>query len=172
VRSRSAGAALLTVAALAAAGCGGDDKKDTSGGPSAEAFKPLTIPTDLATKPKIPTTQGFPPEALLTQDVVPGKGKVVKKGDKVQVKYLGVAYSTDKEFDSNWGPADKLFSTQLKEGPGGVIKGWVQGIPGMKEGGRRLLVIPPDLGYGSQGSPPAIAPAETLVFVIDLKKVG
>lgn len=173
MRLRTAGAALLTAAAIAMTGCGGDDKKDSpSPGAGNEAFKSLTIPTDLTKKPAIPPTQGLPPEKLVIKDVVAGKGKAATAGANVQVKYVGVAYSTDKEFDSNWGPGKKLFDAKLAEGPMGVIKGWVKGIPGMKEGGRRLLVIPPDLGYGSQGAPPLIAPAETLVFVIDLKKVG
>ena len=175
MRLRTAGVALLTAAALATTGCGGDDDSkgsSTSGSAAAEAFKPLTIPTDLAKKPAIPKTEGQAPEKLLVKDVVAGQGKAAPAGGKVQVKYVGVAYSTDKEFDSNWKAGDKLLDAQLAEGPTGVIKGWIQGIPGMKEGGRRLLVVPPDLGYGAQGSPPAIAPYETLVFVIDLKKVG
>ena len=174
MRLRTAGVALLTAAALAATGCGGDDDKgsSSSGAAAADAFKPLTIPSDLAEKPAIPKTEGLPPEKLVVKDVVAGKGKTATAGDKVQVKYVGVAYSSDKEFDSNWKAGDKPFDAQLAEGPMGVIKGWIQGIPGMKEGGRRLLVIPPDLGYGAQGSQPAIAPFETLVFVIDLKKVG
>jgi peptidylprolyl isomerase len=164
---------VAAAAALAAGGCGGDDKKQSSSaGGTAAQFKPLTISTDLAKKPVIPKTVGLPPEKLYVRDVVPGTGKTATAGAKVQVKYVGVSYSTDKEFDSNWKPKDKPFDAQLAEGPSGVIKGWIRGIPGMKEGGRRLLVVPPDLGYGAQGSPPAIAPYETLVFVIDLKKVG
>lgn len=170
---RIAGAALLAALGLAASGCASADKKSSSssGGAAGQSFKAPTIPTDLTRKPVIPTTEGLPPERLLVKDVVRGKGTPVKAGARVQVRYVGVAYSTDKEFDSNWPPAP-IFKTQLTTGPGGVIKGWVQGIPGMREGGRRLLVIPPDLGYGAQGSPPAIAAEETLVFVIDLKKVG
>jgi peptidylprolyl isomerase len=173
VRLRSTCAALIAAAALAAAGCGGDDNKQSSssGGTAAE-FKAPTIPTDLTKKPAIPKTDGLPPEKLVVKDVVPGKGKAATAGAKVQVKYVGVSYSTDKEFDTNWKAGAEPFDATLAEGPTGVIKGWIQGIPGMKEGGRRLLVVPPDLAYGVQGSPPAIAPYETLVFVIDLKKVG
>lgn len=173
MRLRTAGVALLAAGVLAVTGCGGDgDKGSSSSGAAAKAFRPLTIPTELAKKPAIPKTDGLPPEKLIVKDVVAGKGKTATAGGKVQVKYVGVAYSSDKEFDSNWKPGDKPFDAQLAEGPMGVIKGWIQGIPGMKEGGRRLLVVPPDLGYGAQGSQPAIAPFETLVFVIDLKKVG
>lgn len=174
MRLRSTCAAVLTAAALTATGCGGDDKKDSSpsGGANAESFQSLTIPTDLSRKPVIPKTEGLPPEKLVVRDVVTGKGEAAAAGGKVQVKYVGVSYSTDQEFDGNWDKGEKLFEAQLAEGPSGVIKGWIQGIPGMKEGGRRLLVIPPDLGYGAQGSPPLIPPYETLVFVIDLKKVG
>lgn len=173
-RPRIFGAALLATVALMSAGCGSDAKQasPSAGGAADQPFKAPTIPTDLGRKPVIPATKGLPPERLVVKDVVQGKGKPAKAGGKVQVKYVGVAYSTDKQFDSNWKPRGKPFEARLTAGPGGVIKGWVQGIPGMKAGGRRLLVIPPDLGYGAQGSPPAIAPYETLVFVIDLEKVG
>jgi peptidylprolyl isomerase len=85
------------------------------------------------------------------------------------VKYTGVSWSTGKQFDSNWDPGRKPFGFRL--GAGMVIPGWDQGLINMRVGGRRELVIPPSLAYGAQGQPPVIAPNETLVFVIDLKKV-
>ena len=84
------------------------------------------------------------------------------------MQYVGVGYSNGKEFDSSWS-AGQPFTFQL--GSGWVIPGWDQGIEGMKVGGRRELIIPPDLGYGEQGQPPAIKPDETLVFVVDLLDV-
>ena len=90
-------------------------------------------------------------------------------GKKVTVHYVGVSFATQKQFDASW-DAGEPFSFVL--GQGGVIQGWDEGVPGMKVGGRRQLVIPPELVYGAQGSPPVIGPNETLVFVVDLLSVG
>jgi peptidylprolyl isomerase len=84
------------------------------------------------------------------------------------MQYVGISYSTGSQFDASW---DRKQPYAFKLGQETVIKGWDQGVPGMRVGGRRLLVIPPDLGYGAQGRDP-IAPNETLIFVVDLKKVG
>jgi peptidylprolyl isomerase len=83
------------------------------------------------------------------------------------VQYVGVSYSTGEQFDASW-DSGQPFQFQL--GAQMVIPGWDQGVAGMKKGGRRELVIPPDLAYGPQGRP-GIAPNETLVFVIDLLSV-
>jgi peptidylprolyl isomerase len=80
---------------------------------------------------------------------------------------VGVAFSTGTQFDASW-DGGQPFTTQI---PGQVIEGWNRGLLGMREGGRRKLTIPPRLAYGPQGSPPDIAPNETLVFVIDLVKL-
>jgi peptidylprolyl isomerase len=84
-------------------------------------------------------------------------------------QYVGVNYKNGKEFDSSWSRYEP-YSFQL--GAGMVIPGWDQGVQGMKVGGRRELIIPPELAYGPEGSPPAIGPNETLVFVIDLLAVS
>jgi peptidylprolyl isomerase len=120
-------------------------------------------------KPEITVPDEDPPEELQTEDLKVGDGAEAKEGDTVTVHYVGVAWSTQEEFDSSW---DRGEPAQFPLVRGGLIEGWIEGIPGMKEGGRRLLVIPPDLGYGEQGSPPAIGPDETLVFVVDLVSVG
>jgi peptidylprolyl isomerase len=167
---------LLAGAAIAAGGCGGDDNTSKSSSrPSAASAdstanvkRDLKVSTDLTKKPTISGLEGLPPEQLVTKDVVAGQGPAAKEGDTITVQYVGISYSTDKEFDTSWGK--KPFQTTLASP--GIIKGWVKGIAGMKAGGRRALVIPPDLGYGDQGRPPDIAPFETLVFVIDLKKIG
>ncbi len=104
------------------------------------------------------------PTQLVTKDVITGTGAEAKSGSQITVQYVGLGLKTEKEFDASWGK--QPFS--LKLGAGSVIKGWDQGIVGMKVGGRRLLVIPPDLGYGAQGFPPVIEANETLVFVVDL----
>jgi peptidylprolyl isomerase len=129
----------------------------------------LPISSDLKKKPKIPKPKGTPPSKLVIKDIVEGKGPAVKAGQTATVDYVGVSFSTGQEFDASW---DRGEPFPFPLGGGQVIQGWDQGVEGMKVGGRRELVIPPDLGYGPQGSPPAIAPNETLVFVIDLKKIG
>ena len=123
---------------------------------------------DIKTKPKIPKQTGAAPTGLLAQDLIKGTGKVAASGDSVSVQYVGVLRDTGKEFDSSW-KRSQAFDVTI--GAGQVIKGWDQGIVGMKEGGRRRLTIPPDLAYGSQGQPPTIPANATLVFDIDLEKV-
>lgn len=180
--------ALLCVFALAVvvSGCGGDgagyssvDAQAPTPATSDEAAdeksdssseKPGAIPKvsgKQGSKPKIAETSGAPPEELVKKDIVKGDGKTAKDGDTVTVQYVGKNWSNSEEFDASWGGEPFEF----KLGEGSVIKGWDQGVVGMKEGGRRLLVIPPDLGYGAQaqGSIPA---NETLVFVVDLEKVS
>ncbi len=78
---------------------------------------------------------------------------------------MGVAYSTGEEFDASWNRGEPL---QFRLGVGQVIAGWDQGVQGMKVGGRRQLIIPPDLAYGDRGAGREIAPGETLIFVCDL----
>jgi len=96
-------------------------------------------------------------------DLVTGIGAAAVASSTVKVQYVGADYTDGKVFDSSWSRGQPIdFSLS------GVIPGFAQGIVGMKVGGRRELVIPPALGYGSQGSPPAVGPNETLVFVIDL----
>jgi peptidylprolyl isomerase len=170
-------AAVATAFLLALAGCG-DDSEQEAAPQSAETTEAQpafdakifaeSVGKDLKTKPEIPQLAGPPPAELQTADVVVGDGKEAKKGDTVAMQYVGVSWSTNQEFDASWGKGEPF---EFTLGEGGVIAGWDQGIPGMKEGGRRLLVIPPDLGYGAQGSGAAIGPNETLVFVVDLVRV-
>ena len=97
-----------------------------------------------------------------------GTGPVVKLGDKVTAQYVLATYSTRQQIQSSWtsGP----FSFVLAKG--NVIDGWVDGVADMRVGGRRVLVIPPSLGYGAQSPGPGIAPNDTLVFIVDVVKVG
>lgn len=81
---------------------------------------------------------------------------------------MGVGYDSEEEFDSSWS-RNEPFTFTL--GAGEVIKGWDQGVEGMKVGGRRELLLPPELAYGAEGSPPSIGPNETLIFTIDLLAV-
>lgn len=154
---------------LVAAGCGGGS--DSSSGSSEASGSTTTEASTPAkkTKPTVTVPKGAPPKKLVVKELEKGSGKEAKAGDEVTVQYLGVNYKSGKEFDSSWS-RNEPFTFAL--GGGQVIPGWEQGVEGMKVGGRRELIIPPELGYGETGSPPAIPPNETLVFVIDLLEVG
>lgn len=169
----------LIVLALAAAGCGSDDdnSSSSSSAPNAETEQPAQTeteaaadPKDTSVKPVVDKPSGSPPKKLEVEDIVKGKGKAAKAGDTVSVQYVGISFSNGEQFDASW-DRGQPFSFQL--GTGGVIPGWDKGLVGMKAGGRRKLTIPPELGYGAQGTPDgSIAPNETLVFVVDLEKVN
>lgn len=118
-------------------------------------------------KPTISAPVGSPPSTLQKSDIYVGDGKEAIDSSILEVHYTLMAWSSGTLVESSWD------SGQTATFPlSGVIAGWQQGIPGMKEGGRRLLVIPPDLGYGSQGAGGAIGPNETLIFVVDLISVS
>lgn len=118
-------------------------------------------------KPTISAPVGSPPSTLQKSDIYVGDGKEANDSSILEVHYTLMVWSSGTLVESSWD------SGQTATFPlSGVIAGWQQGIPGMKEGGRRLLVIPPDLGYGSQGAGGAIGPNETLIFVVDLISVS
>jgi peptidylprolyl isomerase len=161
-------ALILTIAlcaGLGVAGCGGGDSSTES----SESTPTATTDSTAKTKPKVAVPKGKPPKNLEVKELEEGSGAEAKSGDEVTVQYVGVNYKNGEEFDSSWS-RNEPFSFTL--GAGEVIPGWDQGVEGMKEGGRRELVIPPELAYGEAGAPPAIGPNETLVFVIDLLEVG
>jgi peptidylprolyl isomerase len=120
------------------------------------------------TKPEIDFPGGEPPADLESTDEVVGDGPEATKGSTVSAHYVGVAFSTGEEFDSSWNRGQPL---DFRLGAGQVIAGWDSGIEGMKVGGRRRLVIPAHLAYGDRGAGSAIAPGETLIFVVDLEGV-
>jgi len=141
--------------------------------PKAEKVEPGPGEGDINTKPKIPAQEGQPPSELIAQDVIVGTGAQAKSGDKVSVQYVGVLFDGGKEFDTSWTSETKAGSPfEFTLGSGQVIAGWDQGVVGMKEGGRRRLLIPADLAYGEAGSPPKIPANAALVFDVDLKKVS
>lgn len=117
------------------------------------------------TKPSVAIPDAPPPQTMLAEDLIAGAGAVVTPSSPITVQYVGVSWSTKAEFDTSWGKSGG-FPLTIAEGR--VIKGWLEGIPGMKIGGRRRLTIPPSCGYGAQGSPPVIKPSETLVFIVDV----
>jgi len=110
-----------------------------------------------------------PPAELVIEDIVEGDGAVAEAGNDVEVHYVGVAWSTRKQFDASWDRGDTFV---FGLGRGQVIKGWDEGVVGMKIGGRRKITIPPNLGYGAAGAGGVIKGGETLVFVVDLLGVG
>src|SRR6187399_2673871 len=121
-------------------------------------------------KPEIDFPGTTPPGDLQITDITVGDGAEATSGSTVVVAhYVGVAHSTGEEFDASYNRGEPL---SFRLGVGQVIAGWDQGIAGMKVGGRRQLVIPPHLGYGDQGAGTAIAPGETLIFVVDLVDVS
>jgi peptidylprolyl isomerase len=119
-------------------------------------------------KPEIDFPEGDPPSELVIVDEIVGDGAEAQAGQTVVAHYVGVAFSSGEEFDSSWNRGDPL---AFPLGAGRVIKGWDQGLVGMRVGGRRKLVIPAPLAYGDRGAGGAIAPGETLIFVVDLVEV-
>jgi peptidylprolyl isomerase len=186
-------AAVLAAIALLASACGGSSQESEADkfaqtaeqqaktlatqasstatpAPTATKVAPSSGERDIGTKPKIPKQSGAPPKTLKVEDLITGKGPAAKSGDQVSVRYVGVLYDNGKEFDSSWKRGKAPFQVTL--GQGQVIQGWDQGLVGMKVGGRRRLTIPPDLAYGAQGQPPTIPANSTLVFDVDLTKIG
>lgn len=130
----------------------------------------MTAPTDmgldqLMTAPEIEPPDGPAPTELEIHDITVGDGAEAKPGGTVEVHYLGVEFDTGDQFDSSWDRGEPI-SFPLR----GLIQGWQDGIPGMRVGGRRQLVIPPALAYGPAGSGHRLG-GKTLVFVIDLLQV-
>ena len=126
--------------------------------------------TNVSSKPKVTAESTLPASNLKVKDLVVGKGDAATPTSTVTVQYVGVRYSDGKQFDSSWdrgGPTS--FSLQR------VVRGFTQGIGGhdaiapMKVGGRRLMILPAELGYGENGTPDgSIPPNATIVFVVDL----
>jgi peptidylprolyl isomerase len=115
-------------------------------------------------KPEIEPTLGPEPTELVIEDVTVGAGEAAEPGATVEVHYLGVTFEGD-EFDASWNRGGSI------EFPlNGLIRGWQEGIPGMKVGGRRKLVCPPEWAYGPAGGGHRLS-GQTLVFVIDLLAV-
>jgi peptidylprolyl isomerase len=161
---------LPVLLALAASACGGKDKEAAATPAPAATEAPTEAPTEAAapaaTKPKVDVPKGKAPTKLVIKDIKKGTGPAVQDGQTASVQYVGVLYDNGKQFDASWDRGAEPFAFPL--GQGQVIPGWDQGVKGMKVGGRRELIIPPDLGYGAQGAGADIPPNATLIFVVDL----
>ncbi len=120
-------------------------------------------------KPVVEQPSGEPPADLVIEDITVGDGEQASSGHQVQVHYVGVSFSSGKEFDSSWNRREPF---DFRLGAGMVITGWDRGVAGMRVGGRRKLTIPAHLAYGNRGAGGVIKPGETLVFVVDLLGVS
>jgi peptidylprolyl isomerase len=164
----------IPATAVALAACGSSAAPGVLTAPSAGLTQePVAaapkVPADLSKEPVIQQQTAPAPTKLVTKDLIVGTGAAAASGDTITVNYVGALYSNNKIFDASW-KRHQTFTTTLSSGS--VIPGWVQGISGMKVGGRRELIIPPSLGYGKTGQPPTIPPNSTLVFVVDLLSVS
>lgn len=167
----TAAVALAAVLATGSAAC-----SSSSGSGSGTATETISsnctigVPTDLNTKPvpQIAASCTTPPSSLVLKTVVKGTGNEVHLGQEVSVRYVGYTWSNKREFDEVW-TNGKVF--QFPVGLGRVIAGWDQGLLDIPTGSRVLMVIPPNLAYGSTGTGP-IGPNETLIFVVDVEEVG
>jgi FKBP-type peptidyl-prolyl cis-trans isomerase len=185
-RSRTGSAVAVLGAAVLIAGCGSGGSSTITVGNENTADNSLIKSTEktsststtsttataktptsgpLSKEPKVTVLTGPAPSKLETKELITGTGAEAKDGDTVTVNYVGVLYKGGKEFNASW-ETKEPFSFTL--GKGQVIAGWDQGIPGMKVGGRRELIIPAALAYGAKGSPPKIPANAPLVFVVDL----
>ena len=157
IHKKLAIAAIIALSVTSLTACGGKEKvADT-------AASGLPVVTGKAGEaPTISAPTGRPPATLQTQDIIVGSGTEVVATSTLTVHYTLMSWSTGTIVESSWtGGQPATFPLS------GVIAGWQQGLPGAKVGGRRLLVIPADLGYGPNGSGP-IGPNETLIFVVDI----
>jgi peptidylprolyl isomerase len=130
---------------------------------TAAAKTPTSGP--LSKEPKVTPPSGAAPTTLVTKEIIKGTGPEAKLGQPVTVNYVGAFYHGGKTFDASWKRGEPI-TFPLEQGK--LIAGWTQGIPGMKVGGRRELIVPAELAYGKNGRPPTIPPNTPLVFVVDL----
>lgn len=175
---RSTWAALLLVPALALTGCSsGSSDSETSPSPAASSEAPngeefsadgVTVTGAPGEEPTITVDSAAePPAELVVETITAGDGQAVGPNSQLTVQYTGVSWSTGETFDTSWGRGAAQFPIN------GVITGWQEGLQGVKAGSRVLLIIPPDMAYGSNPPPGSgIAPDETLVFVVDVEEVS
>jgi FKBP-type peptidyl-prolyl cis-trans isomerase len=176
-RSRPSLLLLLLASAIAVGACAKftePPKAEPVQGEAPPAAEPKQAPPQPSAEAKpAPTPTPAPPPAdpnakLEIKDVAVGKGAEAKAGDTVKVHYVG-ALTNGTEFDASKKHGTEPFTFEL--GKGRVIKGWDEGVAGMKEGGKRKLTIPPHLGYGARGAGDRIPPNSTLVFEVELVEV-
>src|SRR4051794_5961654 len=177
-RCRPAALTLAFLAVLAAPACGGNKfaaEPPPVASPSATIRPPDPGPVkvtvqnaaDIKLRPSVRVNRGALPTKLETTDLIPGTGRTAKPTDSVTVQYVGVIARTGQEFAASWDDGNPV-PFQLPN----VIPGFRDGIAGMKEGGRRQIIMPPDQAYGSQGFGSIIGPDESLIYIVDLVKIN
>jgi peptidylprolyl isomerase len=152
-------AGILAFSLVLLTGCGDNEV-------SATADNLPTVTTNMGEAPTIGAPSGTPPTTLESKDIVVGTGAEVSSTSTITFHYTLMTWSNGALIESSWTGGSPATYPLVE-----LIVGWQQGIPGMKVGGRRLLVVPPDLGYGAQGSGP-VGPNETLIFVMDIVSVA
>jgi peptidylprolyl isomerase len=168
-------AGITAALALLVSGCGSSSTTNTAiqAAPSA-AQGQVTVPAAITTpksgplskEPTIAKSKAPAPTKLVVKDLVKGTGAVLKLGQTATVNYVGASYPAAKVFDASW---KRGTPAEFPLTAGSLIPGWIQGLPGMKVGGRRELIIPGALAYGKSGNPQAgIGPNQALIFIIDL----
>ncbi|WP_278262907.1 FKBP-type peptidyl-prolyl cis-trans isomerase [Nocardia sp. AG03] len=176
---RIIGIGLVAAAAVTTAACGSDSESTGSAGTSVTAggteskgrectAEDVKVEGGYGDAPQITIPDDCdPPKTLIVKDLVPGNGAGAAAGQPLTMNYALVTWSDKQTLDSSF-QRGKPF--QLTLGAGQVIEGWDQGLLGVQQGARRLLIVPPDLGYGAGGN--GVPPNETLVFVTDAVQVG
>jgi peptidylprolyl isomerase len=158
--------ALVALASLGVVGMNSSDTPSTSSSAASSADGSLpTVSANAGEVPQVGAPSGTPPAQLTTKDIIVGTGAEVLPTSTLTVHYYLMAWSTGKVIESSWIGQPATFPLAQ------VVEGWQKGLPGAKVGGRRLLVLPPEMGYGAAGSGP-IGPNETLIFVVDILGVS
>ncbi|WP_030759637.1 FKBP-type peptidyl-prolyl cis-trans isomerase [Streptomyces griseus] len=165
---RLAGLLVVPLLLLSTAACG-NDTKGSDNASMTNGLPAITAGAKFGEKPTLAKGEGDPPKELKVNVISEGDGPVTKEGDALQVNYLGQVWDSTTPFDNSF---DRGEPFTLTLGAGQVIKGWDQGLKGQKVGSRLEIGIPPELGYGEQGSPPSIKGGATLVFVVDILKAS
>ena len=152
---------IIVTTALSLTACGGSTVASSTESSTNSGLP--TVSANAGAKQTISKPEGAAPTTLVTKDIIEGTGPAAVATSTMTVHYTLLTWSKGEVVESSWDSGSPATFPLAN-----VIAGWQQGIPGMKVGGRRLLVIPPDLGYGAQGAGGAIGPNETLVFVVDV----
>lgn len=161
---------VLFILALLLTGCAvKNEVPPNQGAVNLQSYQGVEVVSITGEKPVITVNESAESAVeLYSEDLIQGDGDIATAGAQVTVHYVGVGLNSGDEFDSSWDRGESI-SFGLNE----VIRGWSEGVVGMKVGGRRLLVIPGELAYGPNGIPQAgIGPNETLIFVVDLQAVN
>jgi hypothetical protein len=165
VSTTRTGSNIAYMHASSTPGCSGSGTTTSPATGTPEATTPKSGP--LSAEPKITVPSTPAPTRLETKDLIAGTGATARAGDTVVVNYVGALYTNGKVFDSSWSRG-QTFTAPLVSAD--LIQGWVDGIPGMKVGGRRELIIPPALAYKNRANG-TIPANSTLIFIVDLLKV-